>query len=43
MLYLRTGFVTALITAAATTLVVEYTFGSLMRVPLPRGLFVVLA
>jgi len=43
MLYLRVGIVTALLTAAATTLVVEYTFGSLMRIPLPRGLLVVLA
>lgn len=43
MLSLRTPPVTALLTAAATTLVVEYTFGSLMRVPLPRGLLAVLA
>jgi putative tricarboxylic transport membrane protein len=43
MLYLRVPLLTAAITAAASTLVVEYTFGSLMRIPLPRGLLVVLA
>lgn len=43
MLYLRTPPLTALLASAATTLAVEYTFGSLMRIPLPRGLLVVLA
>jgi putative tricarboxylic transport membrane protein len=43
MLYLRVRIVTAVLAAAATTLVVEYAFGSLMRIPLPRGLLVVLA
>jgi putative tricarboxylic transport membrane protein len=43
MLTLRTRPLTALLASAATVLVVEYTFGSLMRIPLPRGLLVVLA
>jgi putative tricarboxylic transport membrane protein len=43
MLYLRVAPVVALTAAAATTLVVEYTFGGMMRIPLPRGLLVVLA
>lgn len=43
MLYLRTSPRTALLASAGTTLVVEYVFGSLMRIPLPRGLLVVLA
>ena len=43
MLYLRTRVLTALLVSAATTLIVEYTFASLMRIPLPRGLLVVFA
>jgi len=43
MLYLRVRPLTALLASAATTLVVEYTFGGMMRIPLPRGLLVVLA
>jgi putative tricarboxylic transport membrane protein len=41
MLYLRVSLATAMIASIATTLIVEYTFGSLMRIPLPRGYLVV--
>lgn len=43
MLYLRVSVVTTLAASVATALIVEYTFGSLMRIPLPRGLLVVFA
>ncbi|WP_144183938.1 tripartite tricarboxylate transporter TctB family protein [Elioraea rosea] len=43
MLYLRVRPHVAVIASVATTLMVEYGFGSLMRIPLPRGLLVVFA
>jgi putative tricarboxylic transport membrane protein len=43
MLYLRVGIITTLVASVVTALLVEYTFGSLMRIPLPRGLLVVFA
>lgn len=43
MLYLDVRPHVALLASVATTLMVEYGFGSLMRIPLPRGLLVVFA
>lgn len=42
MLYLRTSPVAALLTSVGVTLMVEYFFSGLMRVPLPRGLLTVM-